>query len=65
VRTVNKKEYEAEQDGWQRTMELRWLISPTPGEGPTLQQKWTRLVHGYGEDFEEDLWIDIAAVSDD
>lgn len=25
---------------WQATVELRWLSSPTPGELPTLQQRW-------------------------
>jgi hypothetical protein len=62
---MSKTEFEAELEGWQRTMELRWLLSPTPGERPTLQQKWIRFVHGYGEGIEEDRWIGISAVSDD
>lgn len=25
---------------WQATNELRWNVSPTPGEKPVLEQKW-------------------------
>lgn len=54
------REQDAELDGWNRTMELRWLISPTPGEWPTLQQRWTRVIQGYGEDMLEEQWLAIA-----
>lgn len=51
-------EQEAEMDYWERTMQLRWLMSPTPGERPTLQQKWTRQQWGYLNE----QWIDVEEV---
>ena len=39
---------------WNPTAELRWSLSPTPGEGQTLQQKWMRRhVEGWREPEEE------------
>ncbi len=50
----------AESEGWERTMEFRWL-KPW-GLPPILQQKWTKWVHGYGEDTQEWRWIAVSTV---
>lgn len=56
-------EQEAINDGWERTMELKWLESPVPGERPTLKQKWVRTAHGYGEDWQFEQWVDVATTN--
>lgn len=58
-------EQQAIQEGWERTMELRLRVSWTPGERPRLQQKWTRFVHGYGEDIQEERWVNVPHSNED
>lgn len=41
------------------TPELRWKLSPTPGERPTLQQKWVAS-KCYGDlTYSDDHWRDV------
>ncbi len=37
---MNAEEIAAPPPAFEPTMELRWMLSPTPGERPELQQLW-------------------------
>lgn len=41
------------------TPELRWKLSPTPGEKPTLQQKWIATSQFHDLTYTDDHWRDV------
>jgi hypothetical protein len=41
------------------TCDLRWRINPTPGDRPTLEQKWVASSHHNGTTYTEWRWREI------